>query len=197
MRRQGNKKPWLGLVARESSLALERSKMHLDTREYTTPRFDLSRHISELEGDWKAYLEVAERFRGKVKAQDREDIRQAIILELAQAKARDGDKPFPEARMYRIASFVVADYWRRELRIGRVASLDNAIGDGEGVELIDTLADDKAIDLEAWTDAKTWLLGCPVRLIEIAHKRAKGKALDNGDRSYLKRFRRNSQLSLF
>jgi len=171
--------------------------LHLDIKEYTTPRFELSRHISELEGDWKAYLEVAQRFQGKVKAQDREDIKQAIVLELAQAKARDGSQPFPEARMYRIASYVVADYWRRELRIGGIASLETPIGDGEGVELIDTLADDKAIDLEVWIDAKTWLLGCPMRLIEIAHKRVKGKTLEVADRKYLYKWRKREQQRLF
>ena len=169
--------------------------MHLDTKEYTTPRFELSRHTSELEGDWKAYTEVAQRFERKVKAQDREDIRQAIILELAQAKARDGDKPFPEGRMYRIASYVVADYWRSELRIGRVTSLETPIN-GEGIELIDILADDKAIDLEAWIDDKTWLLGCPVRLIEIAYKRVKGIPLDGNDQRYLNRHQKQLRLEL-
>jgi hypothetical protein len=171
--------------------------MQLDSKEYTTDRFELSRHIDNLEGDWKAYIEVAQRFQYKVKAQDREDIKQAIILELAQAKARDGDKPFPKARMYRIGAYIIADYWRSELKMGKVASLDFTIGgDGEGIELIDTLADDKAIDLEAWIDAKTWLLGCPMRLIEIAHKNVQGKALTNKDRQYLWYWRSKEQKRL-
>jgi len=40
-----------------------------------------------------------------VPAQDRGDIRHNIILELALARARDGDKPFSKAMMYRVASF--------------------------------------------------------------------------------------------
>jgi hypothetical protein len=91
--------------------------------------------------------------------------------------------------MYRIAAYVVSDYWRSELKMGKVASLDFTIGGyGEGIELIDTLADDKAIDLEAWIDAKTWLLGCPMRLVEIAHKRVKGEALDRKDQTYLNHY---------
>jgi DNA-directed RNA polymerase specialized sigma24 family protein len=184
--------------------------MHLDSKKYTTipvqsqseiedseARFELSRRIGDMEGDWKAYIEVAQRFQYKVKNQDGEDIKQAIILELAQAKARDGDKPFPKARMYRIASYVVADYWRTELKNGRTSSLDFAIGDIEGIELIDTLADDKAIDLEAWIDAKTWLSGCPMRLIEIAHKTVKGESLNLADRLYLCKWRKRQQQRLF
>jgi DNA-directed RNA polymerase specialized sigma24 family protein len=168
--------------------------MQPDNTEYTTDRFGLSRCICELEGDWKAYAEVARRFQHKVKAQDREDVMQSIILELAQAKARDGDKPFPMARMYRIASYVVADYWRCESKDGRKTSLYSNTGDnGNSIELIDTLADDKAIDLETWIDAKTWLLGCPVRLVEIAHKRVKGESLNLADRLYLCKWRKKTQ----
>ena len=46
--------------------------------------------------------------------------------------------------------------------------------DGNEVELWETLADDKAIDLDAWIDTRTFLLGCPKRLVEIARKRANG-----------------------
>jgi hypothetical protein len=72
--------------------------------------------------------------------------------------------------------------------------LDN---DGNATELGELIADDNAIDLEAWVDCKTFLLTCPDRLIAIAEKRQDGIPLDNGDRSYLKLFRKQSQLSLF
>ena len=61
---------------------------------------------------------------------------------------------------------------------------------------MDTVADDKAIDLDAWLDARTWLLGCPKRLIVIASKRLKGIELDEKDRQYLSRYRRREQKSL-
>ena len=48
-------------------------------------------------------------------------------------------------------------------------------GDGGTTELIETIADDKAIDVEAWLDARTFLLGCPKRLVVIAGKRVKGR----------------------
>ncbi len=34
-------------------------------------------------------------------------------------------------------------------------------------DLEETIADDRAIDLEAWLDARTFLLGCPIRLVQM------------------------------
>jgi hypothetical protein len=79
-----------------------------------------------------------------------------------------------------------------------VVSLNSQIEDGEGnsIELIDTIADDSAIDLDAWVEARTWLLGCPKKLIRIAHKRANGIALTPTEHQYLWRFRKNGQKRL-
>ena len=70
-------------------------------------------------------------------------------------------------------------------------------GDGNTTELIDTKADDKAIDLEAWLDNKTFLLGCPMRLIQIAHKIVNGQKLTPTDSRYLYKFRQKHQKRLF
>jgi len=151
-----------------------------------------------LDGEWLQWYETAHRFEHKVPAQDRGDIRHNIILELALARARDGDKPFSEAMMCRVASFVVADYWRKAKRKPTLLSLDTEIdnGDGDTTELIETIADDKAIDVEAWLDARTFLLGCPQRLVQIANKINKGQTLTHGDRTYLWKWRKREQISL-
>jgi hypothetical protein len=176
--------------------------------------------------NWDTYIEIARRFEHKAQFQDRDDLRHSIIVEIAEAKSRNGDKPFTEATMCRIASYVVADYYRglrlpsANLPCGRcskaqrakcqkddlysqcrkgveVVSLNSHIEDGEGnsIELIDTIADDNAIDLDAWLDAKTWLLGCPRRLVRIAHKMVNGEALDLADRKYLCKWRKDAQKS--
>jgi hypothetical protein len=75
-------------------------------------------------------------------------------------------------------------------------SLDNEVDD-DGDTLADTIADDNAIDLDAWLDDKTWLLGCPMRFIEVAKKMNKGQALTAKDRMYLMRFIRSQQKRLF
>ena len=75
--------------------------------------------------------------------------------------------------MLRIASYEYQRYWRAIKRHLTILSLNTEIydGDGNSTELIDTVADDKAIDVSAWIDDRTWLLGCPKRLVGIAHKK--------------------------
>jgi DNA-directed RNA polymerase specialized sigma24 family protein len=141
--------------------------------------------------DWKKYIEIADKFQHKAMYQDREDLRQDIILRLAEVASNNGHKPFTEASMVRVASYVAMEYWHNLKRQPAILSLNEEIGDGEGnsIELYQTIVDDKAIDLEAWLDAKTWLAGCPQRLIAIAEKKVNGKPLNNADMIYLSRWR--------
>jgi len=69
-------------------------------------------------------------------------------------------------------------------------------GDGNLTELGELIADNKAIDLDAWLDDKAFLLGCPQRLIDIAHKINEGQALDGSDRKYLCKWRKREQKRL-
>jgi len=152
--------------------------------------------------DWGKYITIADRYQHKAKYQDREDLNHTIISSLADAQLRlgnNGGGQLSDIAMLRIASCRVADYWREEYRHNRITSLNTVIEDGDGstTELIDTIADDKAIDLHDWLDARIWLLGCPKRLIVIVGKRLKGIPLDHKDREYLRRFRQREQKSLF
>jgi hypothetical protein len=177
--------------------------------------------------DWEKYIAVADRFQYKAKAQDREDLKNTIILKLAQVASNNGHKPFTEAAMYRIASYTVADYWRGQYRLGngidcgscsrtqrrkcrkdwlyaecpkaiKLEYLSKPIIDDNGniTELGELIADDKAIDLEAWLDAKTFLLGFPKRLLDIASKIDNGASLTNKDHQYLWYWRRKAQSKL-
>jgi len=141
--------------------------------------------------DWQKYIEIADKFQYKAKAADREDLRQDIILRLAEVASNNGHKPFSEGAMIRVASYTVMAYWRDRMRKPTILSLNGELydGDGDTVELWQTLADDKAIDLEDWLDAKRWLLGCPRRLVQIAYKRYIGKALKWNEYKYLERYR--------
>ena len=181
----------------------------------------------ELEGEWLTYYEVASRFNRKVKAEDREDLLHDIIIALALAERNNGQKPFTEAVMCRIASYTVAHYWYSHYKANngldcghcskaqrhkcrehwlypecpkaiRLERLSKPIFDGEGnyTDLGELIADDRAVDLEAWIDAKTWLAGCPKRLIEIAYKTVKGEALTNKERQYLWYWRQTEQKRL-
>ena len=144
---------------------------------------------NRLNGEWLIWYEIAKRFERKVPIYDREDIRHSIILELALARRRMGNKPINEALGYRIASYVVADYWRSVSRKPTIFSIEREQDTGDSTGLMDTVIDDNAIDVTAWLDAKTWLLGCPTRLIQIGMKRANKIPLDRKDQKYLERFR--------
>jgi hypothetical protein len=80
----------------------------------------------------------------------------------------------------------------------RVEYLSKPITDSNGniTELGELIADDKAIDLDAWLDARTFLLGFPKRLLDIAYKITNGDNLTATDSQYLWRFRKNKQKAL-
>jgi len=152
--------------------------------------------------DWGKYITVADRFQHKAKAQDREDLNHTIILSLADTQIRldgNGGGQLSELAMLRIASYECKKYWRGEYRNGRIISLNSMVEDEEGnqIELIDTLADDKATDLQAWLDYSLWQLGFPDRLVQIVRKIANGDKLTATDSQYLWRFRKREQKSLF
>lgn len=77
-------------------------------------------------------------------------------------------------------------------------SINQPITDSEGniTELAELIADDKAIDLAEWLDAKTFLIGAPIRLKTIAHKFGKGEALTDAEYMYLSRLRKKHQMTL-
>jgi len=80
----------------------------------------------------------------------------------------------------------------------KMESLNKPIINSEGhtTELGELIADDKALDLDAWVDARTFLLGFPQRLLLIADKLNGGQALTNKDHQYLWRFRQREQKRL-
>jgi len=87
------------------------------------------------------------------------------------------------------------------LAVRPIQSLDQSTTDYDGYEcrLLDTVADDKAIeaiDIDSRVDASQWLLGCKVRLIEIATKKLDGIPLNKNDQKYLERYRKRYQLAL-
>ena len=122
-------------------------------------------------------------------------MRQDIVVRLAEVASNNGHKPFTEGAMVRVASLVTLEYWRKTKAVLTTTSLSEQIDDGEGntIELYQTIADDQAIDLEAWVDARIWLRCCPRRLVKIAVKRYKGKLLTDREKHYLA-YHREKQL---
>jgi len=77
-------------------------------------------------------------------------------------------------------------------------SINQPVIDEEGntTELAELIADDKALDLPEWVDARTFLIGAPIRLKAIALKRSRGEALTEAERSYLSYLRKKQQKAL-
>lgn len=77
-------------------------------------------------------------------------------------------------------------------------SMNKPIIDNEGniTELAELIADDKALDLEEWLDARTFLIGAPIRLKAIAMKVSKGEKLNQPEHCYLYRLRQKQQIAL-
>jgi hypothetical protein len=180
----------------------------------------------QLEGEWLAYYKVASRFSYKAQAQDRKDLLHDIMIALADVARNNGHKPLTELVMYRVASITVAHYWRTQYKLTngldcgscskaqrqkcrsedlysecpkavKLEYLSQPItDDGNLTELGELIADDHAIDLDAWVDANTFIKGCPQRLIEIAYKIREGQSLNGADRKYLCKWRKREQLRL-
>jgi len=182
---------------------------------------------NQLEGEWRDWLEVARHYETKVPTQDRLDVRHDIMVRLATVRQRTGEPiPLYRAyrvASYAIADYYrdkaklnrgldckhCATAKRRECvkyslfsqcpKVRRVVSLDAEYidGAGEAHQILDTLADDNAINVEDWLDAKTFINGCPTRLVQIARKIREGKTLAHNDRNYLWKFRKKTQKPLF
>jgi len=80
----------------------------------------------------------------------------------------------------------------------RIESLSKPVvgDDGQISELGDLIADDKALDLDAWLDEKTFLQGFPQKLIDIAEKIDNGENLTATESQYLWRYRKQAQKTL-
>ena len=83
-------------------------------------------------------------------------------------------------------------------KLVKIESLNKPITDSEGnlTELGELIADDKALDLDAWLDYKTFLLTSPERLILIGEKIRDDIALTSSERKYLCKWRKREQNSL-
>jgi hypothetical protein len=149
--------------------------------------------------DYGKYITVADRYQRKAKYQDREDLNHTIILSLAQAqlaKDNNGGGQLSDVAMLRVASYECQKYWRVIKRQFTILSLNTELNNGDGIELIDTVADDKAIDLDAWVSSSTWEIGYPKRLVAIAYNLKAGIPLTDRDRQYLWYWRKREQKKL-
>jgi hypothetical protein len=72
-----------------------------------------------------------------------------------------------------------------------------ANADGNLTELGNLIADDTALDIPQWLEIKEQLLHAPDRLLAIAGKIQDSEALTHAERTYLWKFRKREQKTLF
>ena len=155
----------------------------------------------QLTGDWLTYYKVARYFIHKVKREDREDFLHDLMLEMAKVKAKYNakGKPLTEAGLMRVASYELTDYWHTLMRHRPTMLSLNTKADGDGdieaSDIIEFLADDKAIDLDLRLDTRRCLQGMPRWVVQIAYKKYAGYRLDAKEQNRLDYWRKkNDQL---
>ena len=188
-------------------MALDIGEYIIEVERYQDDGDGYHNGYDKLEGDWALYYKIARYFVHKVKREDRQDFLHDLMLEMAKVKAKyeAKGKPLTEAGLMRVASYELTDYWHTLMRHRpTMLSLNNKAdgdGDGEPSEIIDFLADDKAVDLDLKLDIERFLLGCPTRLVKIAYKRYAGYKLTAQEQHYLGHYRaqnlKKSQKPLF
>ncbi|MBI2918058.1 MAG: hypothetical protein HYY01_08685 [Chloroflexi bacterium] len=153
-------------------------------------RYWVRAQYERLDEPWLSYGRIARHYAREADPEDREDLVQDIILALAAAALKRGElHPW---LMLTIAKHAWFHYLRDKINLRRrFCSLNSPVpGDHEGTrELWETLADDKALDLDDWADARLTLAAFPLRVLQVAAKRAGGEALTTGERSLLLRCR--------
>jgi len=178
----------------------------------------------QLQDNWLTYYKVASHYSHKALAQDREDLLHDIIVAIADvARSKPLTEPamYRIASVtvvhywrayYKLTNGIDCGSCSKTQRQKckennlytecpkaiKLEYFSKPVTDSEGnmTELGELIADDKALDLDQWLDAKKIRLHFPQRLINIAHKRRGGITLDHKDREYLRRFRQGGQKKL-
>jgi len=136
-----------------------------------------------LEQPWRDWAKIARSFIYQLDDHhDREDLLHDIIVrlyEVAEEYRRQG-KPLTKGGCIRVAQYTRLRFYDRKKRWKRVfsVSLNSPVRDDDGneTEFINTLIDQKRVDLDALIDAKNHYLNSPERT-----KQAIRQLLSNGD----------------
>ncbi len=140
--------------------------------------------------DWESCRRVAKIvcYWAGIHWDDKEDFVSDVLVEMME-RARRNSGGLPTKEMWRAARCVRSRYWRTYKKARRTSSLSEPVRDTT-IELSETVADDKALDLDAWLDAKLHLEHLPPGIVALGKKLEKGDPLTEKQRLYLSRFRK-------
>jgi len=140
--------------------------------------------------DWKSCHKVADRtsYLAGIRNEDREDFIQDVLLEIMK-RARQDSGGLSTKEMWRAAGCVRSRYWRTYKKARRNSSLNELVPDTT-IEISETVADDKAPDLDAWLDTKSRLEHLPPGIVALGKKLVREDPLTANQRLYLSCFRK-------
>ena len=152
----------------------------------------------KLEEPWRQWAKIARNLTYQLDDhQDREDLMHNIIVRLVEVaeEYRQKGKPLTKWGCIRVAQYTRLRFYHQKKRWKRVSSvsLNSMVQDEDGyeAEMIQTLVDQKRIDLDAWLDAKTHYLNSPKRVRQAIRKLLEDdwRTLSGYDWKLIKRFR--------
>lgn len=138
-----------------------------------TPDDEYSEALSydRLEQPWHQWAKIASSFiRQLDDPQDREDLLHDIIVRLAEVaeEYRQQGKSLTKGGCIWVAQYTRLRFYHQKKRWRRVSSisLESPVRDDDGneTELINTLIEQKRVDLDTWIDAKSHYLNSPERV---------------------------------
>lgn len=140
--------------------------------------------------DWESCRKVARIVckEATIHWDDKEDFVQNVLVEMMERARRDSGG-LSSDEMWRAARCVRSRYRRTYQKTKRNSSLNKVIP-GTDIELIETIADDKALDPDALLDAKSRLKKLPPGIVALGKKLERGDPLTTNQRLYLSRFRK-------
>ena len=151
-----------------------------------------------LEQPWRDWAKIARNFSYQLDdRQDREDLIHNIIVRLAEVaeKYRQQGKTLTKWGCIRVAEYTRLRFYHQKKRWKRVSavSLNRTIQDEDGyeAELIQTIIDEKGMNLGDWVDFKTFYQNSPERtrlaILKLVNK--DWRMLSGHDWKLIKRFR--------
>ncbi len=139
--------------------------------------------------NWDSCRKVAERtcYSAMIHYRDKEDFIQDVLVEMMR-RAQQDSGGLSTKEMWRAARCVRSRYWRAYKKAKGISSLNEPVRDTT-IELEETIADGKAIDLDALLDAKSHIGRLPPGIVRLGKKLLKEDPLTENQRLYLSRFR--------
>jgi len=147
---------------------------------------------------WREWASIARNFIWQLDDQwDREDLLHNIIVRVAEVAEVYHQRgiPFNKGAAIKVAQYTRLRFYHQKKRWKRVSSIDlNSVTedeDGNEVVMVETILDEKGLDLDAWLDFKSYYQSRPKAERKAIRKliRENWRKLSGHDGKLIRRFR--------